>query len=80
MPEEQYALRWSREFAHPIYALECGDFNQDGVDELVVNTLHGVHILQPDLEAAADKVMLSVAKLQELDSLREHVGGGGEAS
>ena len=65
----QYRVKWQRTFAHPLYSIDTGDFNQDGVDELVVNSLRGIHILQPDLEAAADKILLEVSRFSELKEL-----------
>jgi len=52
-----YLKLWERKFAYPIFAIETGDFNQDGLDEIVVITLRGVHILQPDLKVATDHVL-----------------------
>jgi len=66
--ECRYALAWKRRFAYPIFSMDVGDFNQDGADELIVNTLRGVHILQPDLDRAADSIILSVSELKELAS------------
>ena len=67
----RYRVKWQRTFAHPLYSIDTGDFNQDGVDELVVNSLRGIHILQPDLEAAADKILLKVSRFNELKELSE---------
>jgi len=63
---KSFAKLWERPFAFPISSIDCGDFNQDGVEELVVNTLGGVHVLQPDLESVADKVMMSLFGATEL--------------
>ena len=41
-----YSLAWRHEFAHPVYAIRHADVTNDGIDELIVLTLLGVHILQ----------------------------------
>jgi len=40
---------WRREFAHPLLKIKLLDIAGDGVDEMVVITTKGVHILQPDM-------------------------------
>jgi len=67
--DSEYVLDWTREFAHPIYSIKTGDFNQDGAEELVVNTLRGVHILQPDLQAAAKSILVAVENLEQLKQI-----------
>jgi hypothetical protein len=62
---------WTQPFAYPISAIHCGDFNLDGADELVVNTLGGVHVLQPDVFRAAERVLLKVEALNQLRRLAE---------
>eukprot|EP00511_Aplanochytrium_stocchinoi_P010342 CAMPEP_0204868728 /NCGR_PEP_ID=MMETSP1348-20121228/27682_1 /ASSEMBLY_ACC=CAM_ASM_000700 /TAXON_ID=215587 /ORGANISM="Aplanochytrium stocchinoi, Strain GSBS06" /LENGTH=433 /DNA_ID=CAMNT_0052021793 /DNA_START=61 /DNA_END=1362 /DNA_ORIENTATION=+ len=69
----RYRLLWRRSFAHPLYSINTGDFNQDGANELIVNSLHGIHILQPDMEKAANKILLSVEKLHHLKQLEENL-------
>ena len=41
-----YQLIWQRSFAHPIYRIAGLDLNEDGIEELIVATQYGVHILQ----------------------------------
>ncbi len=61
-----YEKSWERQFAYPIFSIESGDYNQDGLDEVVVNTLRGVHILQPDLVAATETILDTVHQLEQL--------------
>ncbi|OZJ01470.1 hypothetical protein BZG36_05390, partial [Bifiguratus adelaidae] len=42
-----YYILWQRSFAYPIYGIISLDLNLDGLDELVVVTMYGIHILQP---------------------------------
>ena len=55
--EEAYCLKSQRMFSHPVYTLDCVDVNLDGVKELVVGGLRGLHVLRPDLAAVAERLM-----------------------
>jgi hypothetical protein len=39
-------LAWQQKFTAPIYDITSGDINADGVTELIVATIHGIHVLQ----------------------------------
>ena len=39
-------LVWERSFSHPIHSLWYGDLTRDGVSELAVLSMGGLHILQ----------------------------------
>lgn len=52
-----YVLVWKRQFPAPVYAIFSADINCDGVNELVVITLLGVHILQPNLAMVRAKLL-----------------------
>lgn len=41
-----YTVLWRRQFAYPIYRMTHLDLNRDGLDELIVTTMYGVHIFQ----------------------------------
>lgn len=41
-----YNILWKRQFAYPIYRIVHLDLNRDGLDELIVTTMYGVHIFQ----------------------------------
>lgn len=41
-----YTVLWRRQFAYPIYRMTHLDLNRDGMDELIVTTMYGVHIFQ----------------------------------
>jgi hypothetical protein len=41
-----YTVLWKRQFAYPIYRMTHLDLNRDGLDELIVTTMYGVHIFQ----------------------------------
>lgn len=41
-----YTVLWKRQFAYPIYRITHLDINLDGLDELIVSTMYGVHIFQ----------------------------------
>lgn len=47
-PDSMLTTKWQREVPHPVFGVVCGDFNHDGVSEVVVATQHGVHVFAPD--------------------------------
>lgn len=46
---QDYNVLWRRQFAYPIYRIVHFDLNCDGLDELLVTTMYGVHIFQVSL-------------------------------
>ncbi|KAI7900813.1 uncharacterized protein BX663DRAFT_488127 [Cokeromyces recurvatus] len=41
-----YTVLWKKQFAYPIYRMSNLDLNRDGLDELIVTTMYGVHVFQ----------------------------------
>ena len=70
MPRRDYVLDWQRTFAHPLYSIDIGDFDGDGVDELTCTSLQGVHVLKPDLTLAVDRLSDMTLALEEILELR----------
>ncbi|PVU90427.1 hypothetical protein BB559_004631 [Furculomyces boomerangus] len=54
---EGYALVYRKLFKSPVYFVCTLDLNMDGLNELIVVTLLGVHILQPNLSFARQKLL-----------------------
>ncbi|RUS81706.1 hypothetical protein EGW08_010513 [Elysia chlorotica] len=52
-----YRLKWTKRFSDPVMGLTCEDMMRDGMLDLVVLTLKGLHILQPDLNEVADLLL-----------------------
>ncbi|KAL4210206.1 hypothetical protein AB4K20DRAFT_1969538 [Rhizopus microsporus] len=52
-----YTILWKRQFAYPIYRIVHLDLNRDGLDELIVTTMYGVHIFQPNMKKARDRLL-----------------------
>lgn len=52
-----YTVLWKRQFAYPIYRMTHLDLNRDGLDELIVTTMYGVHIFQPNMKKAREKLL-----------------------
>ncbi|RKP36080.1 hypothetical protein BJ085DRAFT_27252 [Dimargaris cristalligena] len=44
----RFQVKWKRSFPAPLYRVYWADMNRDGIEELVVVTMCGVHILQPN--------------------------------
>ncbi|CAB5192498.1 unnamed protein product [Rhizophagus irregularis] len=63
-----YQLLWQRSFTHPIYRIASLDLNEDGIEELIVATQYGVHILQPNLSKAKEQLL---KVLDEIDNLNK---------
>ncbi|KAI8370824.1 kaptin-like protein [Choanephora cucurbitarum] len=43
---QAYTVLWKRQLAYPIYRMTHLDLNRDGLDELIISTMYGVHIFQ----------------------------------
>ncbi|TRZ08690.1 hypothetical protein HGM15179_018413, partial [Zosterops borbonicus] len=56
----QFRPLWSRRFPSPLLALEPLDLTGDGLEELAVVCLGGLHVLQPDEPAAGDKAARAI--------------------
>ncbi|CAO3702604.1 unnamed protein product [Rhizopus stolonifer] len=52
-----YNILWKRQFAYPIYRIVHLDLNRDGLDELIVTTMYGVHIFQPNAKKSRDRLL-----------------------
>ncbi|CAG8467466.1 2432_t:CDS:10 [Diversispora eburnea] len=63
-----FKLIHQQSFTHPIYSINGIYLNQDGIDELIVSTQYGVHILQPNLNKAKEVL---VKRLKNLEKLRQ---------
>jgi len=78
------AERWQRDVPHGVLRVVCGDFNHDGVRELIVVTKRNVHVFHPDYREEADrfaKTMYALKMLQpkedeDEEEEEEDVGGG----
>ncbi|XP_050405172.1 KICSTOR complex protein kaptin [Patella vulgata] len=51
--KEGFELLWTRSFAYPVVGVDSIDIMGDGMEDLAVVTLKGLHILQPDLSEVA---------------------------
>ncbi|XP_063428011.1 KICSTOR complex protein kaptin-like [Mytilus trossulus] len=50
---DHFQLLWQKSFACPVMGIDRLDIMGDGMEDLVVVTLKGVHIIQPDLQEIA---------------------------
>ncbi|XP_059161076.1 KICSTOR complex protein kaptin-like isoform X2 [Physella acuta] len=64
----QYKLAWTKPFSDPVMALTFDDVMGDGVLDLVVLTLKGLHILEPDLNVVAALMLERLRSLCEAES------------
>ncbi|ORZ01117.1 hypothetical protein BCR43DRAFT_522020 [Syncephalastrum racemosum] len=54
---QDYNVLWRRQFAYPIYRMAHLDLNRDGLDELIVSTMYGIHIFQPNMRRARERLL-----------------------
>lgn len=54
---------WSRELPHALYGIQLLDLTHDGLDEVVVRTLQGVHVLQEDLSRVCVELEVGLREL-----------------
>ncbi|CBN76738.1 expressed unknown protein [Ectocarpus siliculosus] len=66
--------RWQRDLPHGVLRIAFGDFNHDGVRELVVATQYGVHVFRPDYRAEASRFAKTMHALKMLQP-KEDDGG-----
>ncbi|KAJ2231459.1 hypothetical protein H4R99_006284, partial [Coemansia sp. RSA 1722] len=62
VPERGYVIVWRRRFPAPAYGIFSVDINCDGINELVVVTLLGVHFLQANLDLARQRLIKNLLK------------------
>ncbi|KAJ2511435.1 hypothetical protein H4217_007387 [Coemansia sp. RSA 1939] len=79
IPEKGYVLVWKRRFPAPVYGIFSVDINCDGVNELVVVTLIGVHVMQPNLANIRAKLLrqLLLARNEQQNASKALVGDDG---
>ncbi|KAG1681056.1 KICSTOR complex protein kaptin [Nymphon striatum] len=58
-----YQLTWQKSLAHPILALYYEDITDDGLKELMVLSVRGLHILQHDLDEVANLCMKRLSQV-----------------
>ncbi|KAJ1735610.1 hypothetical protein LPJ61_000448 [Coemansia biformis] len=68
VPARGYVIVWKRRFPAPVYGIFSADINSDGANELVVVTLLGVHILQPNLAHVRAKLLRRLVLVAEASS------------
>lgn len=60
------AAKWQRDVPHPVFGIVWGDFNHDGVSEMVVATQYGVHVFRPDYKEEANRFARMLHTLKNL--------------
>lgn len=65
-------LLWQRSFPCPVMGIHRLDIMGDGMEDLVVVTLKGLHILQPDLSEVATVCLERLRTLAGDTTLKEH--------
>ncbi|CAG8502608.1 2575_t:CDS:10 [Acaulospora morrowiae] len=68
-----FELLFQKSFSYPIYRITGIDLNQDGIEELIVVTQYGTHILQPNLDAAKEELLLALKNLELLRQERKAI-------
>ncbi|CAN0549389.1 unnamed protein product, partial [Ectocarpus sp. 12 AP-2014] len=57
---------WQRDLPHGVLGIAFGDFNHDGVRELVAATQYGVHVFRPDYRKEASRFAKTMHALKML--------------
>ncbi|ETW07393.1 hypothetical protein H310_01918 [Aphanomyces invadans] len=57
--------KWDFFFFGPVYAIVCQDMNGDGVDELIIASTDGIHVLEPDCDQVLEKLHAVLQALQQ---------------
>lgn len=70
-PRPLLSVRWQRYVPHGVLRMVCGDFNHDGVSELVVATHYGVHVFHPDYREEATRFANTMWALKMLHPKEE---------
>lgn len=52
-----FQLVWRRSFANPLFSIEYLDLTNDGLKEIAVASLSGLHVLQHNLDKAAEQCL-----------------------
>lgn len=63
--------RWRTHVPYSVWGITAGDFNNDGVSEMVVTTMHGVHIFRPDYREEASRLHRILSALERLQPAEE---------
>lgn len=56
LPEPNYRLIWQRSFNYPLMGLQRAEMMGDGLENIAVLSLFGLHIMQPDMNELANLV------------------------
>jgi len=63
-----FQLIWRRSFANPLFAIEYLDLTNDGLKELTVASLSGLHVLQHNLNKATEKCLSKIKQTSSQES------------
>ncbi|KAJ1924149.1 hypothetical protein IWQ60_005407 [Tieghemiomyces parasiticus] len=69
----RWQVKWKKRLPYPIYGIFFWDINLDGADELVVLTMRGIHVLQPNFVYLREVI---VARLKQLGRIANQNGEG----
>ncbi|XP_026185192.1 KICSTOR complex protein kaptin [Mastacembelus armatus] len=85
-PDGQFKLQWRQSFKSPLLSIIYLDLTGDGLRELAILTLKGLHVLQHSLTSTADLVLELLAQRvsaltagSELESAKAHNTEEGDA-
>lgn len=58
--------KWQTHVPYPVWGITVGDFNHDGVSEMVAATMHAVHVFRPDYREEASRLQNILNALERL--------------
>lgn len=66
-PKAKYMeLKWLTHVPYPIWGITVGDFNHDGISEVVAVSMYAVHVFRPDYREEASKLFKTLTTLDRL--------------
>jgi len=68
-----YQLAWRQSYPQPIFGVAAVDVTNDGMNEVVVSSMHGLHISQLDFNMGRYRVLQRLEMLREISRLEREI-------
>eukprot|EP01122_Echinamoeba_exundans_P013010 TRINITY_DN5606_c0_g1_i1.p1 TRINITY_DN5606_c0_g1~~TRINITY_DN5606_c0_g1_i1.p1 ORF type:complete len:543 (-),score=89.49 TRINITY_DN5606_c0_g1_i1:11-1639(-) len=71
--DSAYRLVWQRQFIYPILDFLSDDWTGDGINDLVVCSKFGLHLMQPDLTTVKDKALRRLRTVSDILAIENEI-------